>query len=281
MQNSERNLVSLIVSRGEARQRLNEQIERLDQLNPTEPMNFVSAINFLHDYWGWRQYTKELLRRIFSNDDIADEFDSTTRIEVTDGMEVDLILRNVALMAFSSHGKLHSIIERLELYPEIQIDAHVKTRENSVTLLDRLANGFHSLVSQLTEGQQANQSFFIADEHNLQNLFLALLKVFWDDVRPEEPTPSYAGKSSRADFLIKSQQIMVELKMTRRGLADKKIGDELIIDIDRYKKHPDCKTLFCFVYDPGLRLKNAFGIEDDLSGKREGIDVKVVVSPKR
>ncbi|MCI8665274.1 MAG: hypothetical protein HFG82_01190 [Dorea sp.] len=29
----------------------------------------------------------------------------------------------------------------------------------------------------------------------------------------------------------------------RQGLADKDVGDHLIIDVDRYKEHPDCEKL--------------------------------------
>ena len=90
----------------------------------------------------------------------------------------------------------------------------------------------------------------------MQNLFEALLHTRFEDIRPEEWTPSYAGKASRMDFLLKEEQIMVEMKMIRKGLTDGRVGEELIIDSERYKAHPDCKGLFCFVYDPEHRLKN-------------------------
>ena len=59
------------------------------------------------------------------------------------------------------------------------------------------------------------------------------------------------------DFLLKKEKIVVEVKMTRRGLADKEVGDQLIVDIERYKKHPDCNTLICFIYDPDGRIMNS------------------------
>jgi len=36
---------------------------------------------------------------------------------------------------------------------------------------------------------------------------------------------------------------------------------ELIIDIAKYRKHPDCKMLYCFVYDPDGNIRNPKGIE--------------------
>lgn len=46
-------------------------------------------------------------------------------------------------------------------------------------------------------------------------------------------------------------------------MTAKKLGGKLIIDRARYEKHPDCKTLVCFVYDPGGRIENPVGIERD------------------
>jgi hypothetical protein len=61
------------------------------------------------------------------------------------------------------------------------------------------------------------------------------------------------------------------------------VGDRffnlLIIDIGRYKKHPGCRTLVCFVYDPEFRIGNPAELEDDLSGQQDTMDVRVVVSP--
>ena len=114
----------------------------------------------------------------------------------------------------------------------------------------------------------------------MQDLLHALLRLNFDDIRPEEWTPSYAGKSARMDFLLKAEQVVVETKKTRKGLDAKELGDQLIIDIQRYQSHPDCKTLFCFVYDPEARIANPVGIENDLSKTYNGLDVIVQIEPK-
>jgi hypothetical protein len=54
----------------------------------------------------------------------------------------------------------------------------------------------------------------ITDEYDAQDLFTAMLKLHFDDVRPEEWTPSYAGNSSRIDFLLKEFGLAIEVKMT-------------------------------------------------------------------
>jgi len=79
------------------------------------------------------------------------------------------------------------------------------------------------------------------------------------------------------DFLLKSEQIVVEVKKTRKNLSDK----QLIIDIAKYAEHPNCKTLICFAYDPEGRIANPRGVEDDLMARNsESIQVLVFIRPK-
>lgn len=120
----------------------------------------------------------------------------------------------------------------------------------------------------------------INDEYDVQDLFHALLVLYFDDIRKEEWTPSYAGGCNRMDFLLKNEQTVVETKKWRKGLNAKTLGNELIDDIARYKAHPDCKTLFCFVYDPEAKIANPIGIENDLTKIHDSINVIVVIEPR-
>ncbi len=82
------------------------------------------------------------------------------------------------------------------------------------------------------ENRENRETLKIEDEYDVQDLLHALLLLYFDDVRTEEWTPSYAGKSSRMDFLLKNERVVIEVKKTRLGLADKELGDQLIIDVD-------------------------------------------------
>ena len=70
------------------------------------------------------------------------------------------------------------------------------------------------------------------------------------------------------DFLLAAYKLVIELKFVRDRVHAKKIGDELIVDIAHYGKHPECKILWCIVYDPNEHLTNAGGLHTDLGGKR-------------
>lgn len=146
---------------------------------------------------------------------------------------------------------------------------------NLMYLLDR----FHQVAIQLCDRYQNRETLNVKDEYDVQDLLHSLLKICCDDIRTEEWTPSYAGSSSRQDFLLKNEKIVIETKKTREGLGNKVLANELIIDIARYKKHPDCKSLVCFVYDPENRIKNPRGFENDLSKSEDSINVIISIRP--
>jgi DpnII restriction endonuclease len=101
--------------------------------------------------------------------------------------------------------------------------------------------------------------FEVRDEYDVQDVLHAIIRGLFDDVRSEEYTPSYAGGSSRMDFLLKSEQIVIEVKLASATLRDKQIGEQLLIDIGRYQSYQDCRRLICFVYDPMGYVKKPLG----------------------
>ncbi len=130
--------------------------------------------------------------------------------------------------------------------------------------VEKILSRFHLVALQLKQRHESRPTLEILNEYDVQDLLHSLLRLFFDDIRSEENTPSFAGKSSRMDLLLKAQRIVVEVKMTREKLADKEIGDQLSLDIARYRAHPDCNVLICFVYDPARRIQNATGLRNDL-----------------
>ena len=151
--------------------------------------------------------------------------------------------------------------------------------EDTTLHLQHLLGRFHLVTRQLRIRHKERPTLKIEDEYDVQDLLHAL-KISFDDVRPEEYVPSYAGASSRTDFLLKAEKIIVEVKMASVRLTDKLIGEQLIIDIQRYQMHPDCERLVCFVYDPEGHIRNPVALENDLSGKNNKILVNVVVVPE-
>ena len=152
--------------------------------------------------------------------------------------------------------------------------------EGALSRLRTVLPRFHKFARQLLRRHANRPTVKIEDEYDVQDLLHALLKLEFDDIRAEEWAPSSAGQSTRMDFLLKTEKVVVEIKKTRKGLADKELGSELIQDIARYRVHPDCKVLVCFIYDPEGIVLNGPGLIADL--KRLGsseLAVEVIISP--
>ncbi len=146
--------------------------------------------------------------------------------------------------------------------------------------LSKLFERFHTVARQLRRRHEGRPTLEILDEYDVQDLLHGLLRIDFDDVRPEEWTPSYAGASNRMDFLLKEDEIAIEVKMTRNGLRDKELGEQLIIDIAKYQSHPNCKCLYCFVYDPDGIVRNPRTLARDLEKLGKDFPVKVFIRPE-
>jgi hypothetical protein len=150
----------------------------------------------------------------------------------------------------------------------------------SIDQTEILCNRFHTVAKQLRSRRENRPTLIIEDEYDVQDLLYALLRIYFFDIRPEEWTPSYAGGSSRMDFLLKNEKIVIEVKKTRENLKERDLGEQLLIDIAKYEQHPDCSTLICFVYDPEERIENHAGLEADLMNKStDDLLVKVFIRP--
>jgi hypothetical protein len=153
----------------------------------------------------------------------------------------------------------------------------LKETESLVQIINVLER-FPAFCRQLKKRYHDRGTIEVNDEYDVQDLVHALLILHFDDVRPEEASPSYAGSSSRQDFLLKKEKIVIEVKKTRKSLGAGKIGEELIIDMARYRAHPDCDTLVCFVYDPDGWVNNPKGVIADLEGGDSQGKTKVVIA---
>lgn len=215
-------------------------------------------------YAGWHMKTLSFLKSI-----LPENSDCISKIADRE--------KNHYESASASVAVLESVIEYVEkgvltLKDSLKIDIESE--------LERILSRFYKVARQLQNRHDNRQTIEVNDEYDVQDLLYALLKLYFDDVRQEEWTPSYAGKSSRMDFLLKSEKTVIEVKKTRKGLTDKELGDQLIVDVERYKGHSDCESLICFVYDPEERIGNPDGMMKDLNDRHAGF-LKVVIEPNK
>ncbi|HEY2093138.1 MAG TPA: hypothetical protein VGJ81_14735 [Thermoanaerobaculia bacterium] len=255
-------------------ERLDALIARGDQVIATHKPNPPNVIGFATldsgAFTGWRSQVLTLLQQILGSKHVyIKEFE-------------EQVQRGFPSVVEEGQAILRAVREDLQsgIIVMPQVAAGVRHKELDVFQnLDRLATRLHAVVCQLRSRYDGRGTLDVSDEYDAQDLLHALLHLFFDDIRPEEWTPSYAGKSSRVDFLLKNERTVVELKKTRPGLTGKEIGTQLNDDIARYEKHPDCGYLFCIVYDPDHRVTNPRGFENDLA-RESPLRVRVRVVPQ-
>lgn len=146
--------------------------------------------------------------------------------------------------------------------------------------ITRILDRFHLVVRALRDRRTGREPLTLADEYDVQYLLGALLRVDFEDVREEEQAPSFGGKAPRLDFLLKAEQVVVEAKMTRDTLRSKEVTSQLADDALRYRSHPACKTLVCFVWDPTQLIGNPKALERDLETVPGPPALRVFVRPK-
>lgn len=161
-----------------------------------------------------------------------------------------------------------------------QTKSALHERVRQMLMLERLCTRFHLVARQLQSRHGNRETLQVEDVYDTQDLLHALLVLEHDDVRPDVWTPSYAGGGSRTDFFLGLEQIVIVAKIAGDGLGASQLGEQLSVDIQKHKQHPGCRTLVCFIYDPEGRMADPRGIENDLSGDRDGLTVRVIIAPK-
>lgn len=139
--------------------------------------------------------------------------------------------------------------------------------DNNV-IIESVFNNFNDFITQTSKRYDNRNSFFIInDEYDVQDILHSIFKLFYKDIEKEFVIPKFAGSSTRIDFVLNNRQIGIEVKMTRDGLNDKQLCDQLLLDIDRYFSLNTLKTLYCFIYDPDKRITNPYLIKRDIENK--------------
>lgn len=184
-------------------------------------------------------------------------------------------------------GRLQKIRDKVDLIETVHIEPkkEPKKEENKTQIalnkLNILFAKFHKIAQTLRNRHDNRKTLIIQDEYDVQDLLRALLKEHFEDVRDEDYVPSYAGSNSRVDFVLKNEKIVIEVKMTNDRLKDKETGSQLLIDIGRYKNHPDCGLLVLFIYDKGDYIINKPGLISDLNKmSSNGLDVRTFINPE-
>ncbi len=139
-------------------------------------------------------------------------------------------------------GTVDALVLRIKRNPTFFVEGQdqIKTSKTSDLHngLNTVMERFHPVVMQLRKRHSNRNTLDVNDEYDVQDLFHSLLKLYFRDVRPEEWNPSYAGSSSRSDFLLPEINTIIEVKKTRQSMTDRDLGEQLTLQ--RYLRHFTC-----------------------------------------
>lgn len=156
----------------------------------------------------------------------------------------------------------------------------VGAESSSQDVVVTLCRRFPLFAKQMMVRHGGRAPIEIQDEYDVQDLFHAILRLHFDDVRAEDVSPDFGGNTARVDFYLPRDRLAVEVKMMRGGLSQRKVANELIEDIARYSAKDGVDTLICLVYDPEGRCDTPQALETDLSKSATRLNVSVVVCPR-
>ena len=220
----------LLVPRDEAKAKLTERMQLAADIKADDIKTNEELEEAQEREKRWREYNCHLLTGLFSTNEHAEEYKSAQRTQrsvedryftPTIGDLAERLVRSIR----SQISALRSFIDRLNLIDEgPALAGSTGNGVQTVSNLELLIERFHRVALQIRNRHNSRPTLDVKDEYDVQDLMHALLKVFFDDIRDEEWTPSYAGGSKRIDFLLPKQNIALEIKKGRPTLNAGKLG---------------------------------------------------------
>lgn len=136
--------------------------------------------------------------------------------------------------------------------------------KSAYELVCNILNNFSNAILRITKNRRKGHlEFSINDEYDVQDILYTILKAIFPKLKPEEPTPSVGISYNKIDFILEDEGILIETKMLKETDKDeRKITDELKVDIQSYYKKEKIKNLICFVYDPFKKIKDEYNLYD-------------------
>jgi REase_DpnII-MboI len=138
---------------------------------------------------------------------VPDTFERITgSFEIICDDTVQITGQSTSFHSWGFAGLYDAIGNELRKLPWVTNNANKPTSNPpDVVLIECLLRRFQRSARQLRHRYADRPGFHINDEYDVQDLLHAFLRALFDDIRPEEYTPSYAGGASRMDFLLKSE----------------------------------------------------------------------------
>lgn len=219
----------------------------------------------------WKLKTSTCLKNTIGTDDeLYLEFKKHTQNDYKHEIEKAVSTLKIIIGTFESNSmpKNTSNDEIIESNP-IQ-----KNNTPNDEIIETILNRFHKVVVELKE-----LDFEIQKEADVKKLLKALLGIYYENIKSEEPVESYADIGSQIDLYIKDINYGIEIKLAKNSIQQRQIVEQINDDILKYQKLSNCEKIYFFIYNPEFLIKNHTSF-DDLPPKTGNIEIKTIVTPK-
>ena len=120
----------------------------------------------------------------------------------------------------------------------------------------------------------------IEDEYDVQDLLYVSLKSVFPTMKYENPLAKFGGKSTRLDFVLMEEGIIIEVKQINESEKnDSKFTDQLKIDIESYHVLDYLTDLIFYIYAPKAiqDINNFLELQGERNIKGKTFNVKIIV----
>lgn len=194
-------------------------------------------------------------------------------------LQIATVMQKNAQLFSAWKSRLWGAIRAIDRFAEPALVSSPLTSPRQRLL--RILHRFHTVALRLDQRRASRPAIgTIADEYDVQDVLFWLLHIEFDNIVREDPVPTTAGGSARIDIGIRDHDIVLEIKMPRDNQSETDVRDALLVDRGLYRKHPHCRELVCFVYDPRHRIKNPTGFESDLTVEAADLPTTTIVRPR-
>lgn len=163
-----------------------------------------------------------------------------------------------------------------------QIDLRAPSLEDVGLLLQRIPSGLRRWTwdEQKKTPNSTAQKWAVENEYHFQNLLCAVLSPVFPDLRDEEWLGSVGHKKPRADLVIPSLYLVIEVKYWRDKSAPQELISEIAEDVSLYlKASSPYRKVLPIVWDQGRRTEQYNLLTAGLSEIRDVVSPVVVAQP--
>lgn len=251
-----------------------------------------NVFKFAGLYLGAKDRLHERLVEKFDNADVKDQF-FLSKIEpnlnqrLFDNLDIDadnpfsIIVNHILNKNEVSENDLNNSISRLingtldvqsllllEFLEKHLLEVRFISKNSEQILREIFYNFSNAVQKIIKDRRKGHPQYQIEDEYDVQDILYVIIKSIFPNMRDEDSIAKVGAKSTKIDFILREEEILIEVKMIKKGDSNEKhFIEQLKVDFESYHKCVWLNKLFCFVYDPYKKTGDISNF-NDLNGQR-------------